>query len=507
MERPGDRGFKPWHWLAKAALIVCTAVPSWALLVNRTGILDAPPGLVAGAGACLLAWFGGFYTARFLTHIRLDGYLHWRGGRLHKVLVVVLALEGLTAAAFLIAGPLLVLEFRGAERGAIELAVATVLLVWVGLLGVALAELVRILDLETGSDNAWRCRAVKVLVRIADWLNLEKLSEWFLKRTHPEHVSASVFWTLFGLLFVMLANAPAVAPIASDSLDPPIESKLAKGLVTEVAKAAEVSSAQTAVRSPDPREIDPEPSGPSPDHERLCGAEGPGSRAPEPQRSYLHSQWLGEGGLGAIFGGCANAAHRVGTSETYYAAGTCGSELRSLAVAGPAGGGIVRWEAARFALERAHDGTLRGVSTTAPVGTGDIAAVTTDTGTFVFVRRSLSGGSRTDNPEPQSCHDIEDRPAGYLRMPPAFAALWLQATQAIQAWFWPRGRGSVLPARRFVLTPEDPGVATRPHGECDDDTHCSMWVAGRKSRIENPGPVDMERVMEFAPSPAPADGP
>jgi hypothetical protein len=459
---------------------------------------------VARLLAVVILWFAVLYTARFVTHLELH-YGRWTTP-LNKVMYVVLGIEGLICLAFLACGPLLFFtSTRSSQLGALEFEWALGLWAVILIHSLILSWLVEELKLPRGSENAHRCRIVKILAGGAKRLNLQWLSERLMRKTQLDQVSALIIWTLAGVAGVMAANAPAFAPDAYKILNGTESHSVGKR------PDGKTSGKPPPAKTPRHRRREPVSSavgrstsepGQTPDYGALCGAAlQPGDGAPEPQRSELFAQWLARGqGLGAIFAGCANPAHAVGTNGIWISAGTCEGALRSLAVASTDGpGAILLWGPARFALAQANAGSLLGATPHRLAENGDIYTVATITGTYVFLRRELSNGHERPAGVARSCRDVREDPVPFLEVPPALTRLWIAEMENDGRWLWP-----VLSLRSrtgldFGFRSVDPADNRRITASCSSDTSCVLRVDDVESRTDGAGNVDASKLLNLAP--------
>jgi hypothetical protein len=181
----------------------------------------------------------------------------------------------------------------------------------------------------------------------------------------------------------------------------------------------------------------------------------------------------GLGGLfrraGAVQAGCGEPASRTGANATWTARGVCNGELRSLAVGAPGRAPVLLYgAAARYAGERATDGTLISAETAAP-GSGELAIVTTAAGSSIFVRETPTlepGRNRA-----MRCEEISEVARSFTMLPPPMAALWRQYVRR-SGWTWPV---AVTRGDEYALIDPDSGTVVAT-GACSTATRCELSV-------------------------------
>lgn len=227
---------------------------------------------------------------------------------------------------------------------------------------------------------------------------------------------------------------------------------------------------------PPPPATHPSSASPAPasTYEDICGSRPPGRGAPTKQRAQLYALWLGPQGVGATNAGCSGRARKVTPGKgVWFATGQCSGTLVSTAVATEHTSTLLRGNAARFLLERALDGTLRGASGPIELGTGEAYSVDTTRGTNVVVRRNSDS---PETPEPSrgyasGCGPLAPQP-DYVIVPPELAGLWLQMVRRT-GWAWPVHRASAT-GRLYDFVAD--GTASRVVGtaRCRTDRSCEL---------------------------------
>ncbi len=490
-------------------------------------VLTAPlraVGYVSETAVCRLAaavmlLFALLYAGRTEVHLE-NRYWQWhptsepttkhprKGSKvLHRLLCIATALNFFIAEAFGVSG----MFFLRHPDNAAEFLVAASLALLILLNNLLISWLIQVLDLKRGSETVKRCWFTKIVRGAADRIPVgfvKKLDDLWDKKTAENALSKLVLWTVGALCIVALANTPAVAPTAwriVSSRDGDKSGDAKSGEEPEKAtkpkkpgKAESGGTSKPKSNTPSgsaPAGVAPSPSA-TPSYTGVCASDQiPGRGAPEPQRSLLFKQWLGDGGLGAILAGCSNKAHRVGQTDVYYSAGTCGDEVRSLAVADHDDAAILLWAPAQYALDSGLHGSLLGATAHVAAGSGDLYGVDTTDGTSVFARRSLSDGNAVGAENARSCNDIKPDPVPFIRVPPALSRLWRDEVVAEQRWLWPTSGDG----HQFTFHSLDPADTDRITADCSSDTNCAMLARGVSKRATGPGGIDIQELLRWAP--------
>jgi hypothetical protein len=221
--------------------------------------------------------------------------------------------------------------------------------------------------------------------------------------------------------------------------------------------------------------------------------------APRQARLALERLFAGgeNDGIGA---GCPWVAHpeRLQASR-WWETGWCGSQLQSLAVAGPSGSAMMFGQVAVLARYLAMRGLLDGASTMTDVGTGDFQVISTGYGDVIAiraVRTDIAAGGHLAGP----CAGSTGHTVPYVELPPAMAVLWAQLIEQRHQWLWPvddeSGRG-----RAYDFLANKAGGATVARGMCDRGGDCSLTdPAGKRSRRFALGlNIRLASIMRFAP--------
>lgn len=485
-----NRAFRRWLLALRNALGTGLGSVLLALPLKYLGLV--PEEVVVRLFAIVTILSALVYGVRTEMHVQIlmkEGSKGWA----HELIV---ALEVLLMLAFLAFGPYCMVEPDGLFQffGALALFVA------VFVLALAAAWLDRAKGVKTGTAAAPECNFILFVragilepadyIRFFRWLN----ERWDMV-TPRGKVSYLSVWLCAALFSVASANGPAVAPVAYDFLKGKEKVTITKGGDQEDGKsspegAAAAPSGTAPIAAVREAAVPGEPAY----HELCPGGLIPGDNAPEPQRLELYRRWLA-GGLGAIFAGCARLAHRL-PSDAWYAPGYCDASVRSLAWAPPVGeGAIVLWDSARFALARAEEGTLLGVTSSELVEEGEVYTVQTEGGTSTFLRNRLSEESSFVPEIFLDCRDVEPG-APYLRLPPALSRLWSSEVEREGKWIWPVREGPGADGgRRYEF--EDPGPGDREIvGYCRSDLDCEFRVEGVVYASAGAGAIDIEKVLE-----------
>jgi hypothetical protein len=210
-----------------------------------------------------------------------------------------------------------------------------------------------------------------------------------------------------------------------------------------------------------------------PTWEEQCGGPYDGRPAPSPNREQLASLFET---AGAKVAGCPSPAEQVaGEENVWYAAAYCGSELRSLGLTAPGYlPTILYQQAARFATERAREGTLLGASSRWRFRAGDVYVINTEAGSYVLARSRSSTGRIEPRPGSLPCESYTTGNVPYSVLPPGLVTLWLEVADT--RWAWPRSLGQ----GRFELVSEHPAAKRLASATCVSDIECTLSFHGEK---------------------------
>ena len=491
-----------------AALSSRTKVGIGAVLLPAMGLNVVVPAVmskVLGIGLLALALAFGI---RFVMHVFAGYFTSLCLGTLTLV-------SGLVPAGLTIAG---VAALNGADPW-LELAAVTGLLVGMVLISSAMVEAIVQSDgrYRRASEviPEWRLiRTLRGLLGHAENVPFVKhLNGLFGSHTPPHYVSGFIAITAaIVLLMVAAFAAEAVMETARDD-------EHATGTTTTQTAQKPTGGDRrgaTAARPParPPRQQAPKTSpaaatapaaAPEPvTYEDLCGtAVVPGTPAPEPQATALHDLWLGgpgRTGAGALEAGCAIPARQVGITDTWYAQGLCGTDLRALGVAQSDGSAsLLLQQAARFALAQAEAGRLVGASDRIPVHLGDLYVISTSPqGTWILARSRASAG-RIDSQQPRrSCDQPTSENVSYTVLPPVLTELWMQLLQ--RQWAWPALDSSAEgPGRSYVFLADGPAQRVIAHATCSDRQHCELEADGKVTMNDRPSRATAEEVRALVP--------
>jgi hypothetical protein len=443
-----------------------------------------------------------FVLARLATHWELR---YWRWGSLgQKLMCAMVALEALIAAAFLAAGPWLVIEAGKRHARPIaghELIITGALFVAILVHSLAMSVLRARLRYPRGSEHAEQCRAARGLRWVAEQLSLMTVFEFFLRKTAPNAVSFIVIAVLSVLLAVASADAILLASHIKSVPTKTATGRSGSSNTTTPTPTTPTTSTQTATSTPQPegrkhRE--------SPPYSAICGKPGTeaelGHDVPEPQRRILWDQWFLKGqGLGGIYAGCIHAAEFIAATGIWVAAGTCKGQLRGLALAAPDGtGAIVLYRAAKFAKEEALAKALVSETSHEHEHQGDIYTVTTTHGTTVFVRNQIGGGPPgIEEDALQSCTEAGEGTHA-VEIPSGLTPLWIEAMKANhEEWLVPTQYGTKYP-ERFTFTSENPLKILDIHAYCSSATECTLTDSHRTQSTPMPASIDVTRLLGLA---------
>jgi hypothetical protein len=195
---------------------------------------------------------------------------------------------------------------------------------------------------------------------------------------------------------------------------------------------------------------------------------------------------------GAVEAGCGARAHVVAADASVWVSeGMCGSELRSLGVASPAGAVLVYGQAASLAKRFADARVLRFAERAMLAG-GEIVVLGTSEGSYVFARATLS--LRPGRGPAVSCDRVTDVARPFAILPPPLAALWLQRVRR-HGWSWPVHFARAAP-RTFAFV--DPSGATVAHGRCARAYACALWDDAERATSSGSPAVTLAQLAPYA---------
>ena len=198
---------------------------------------------------------------------------------------------------------------------------------------------------------------------------------------------------------------------------------------------------------------------------------------------------------GQVKAGCGAPAFQVGKTGTWVAAGLCGAERRSVAVAAPDKEAVILYGApSRLAWQAAKAGSLTGAEAALPSG-GDVDLVETVGGTIGFVRARRS--ATPENKDAARCGEVEGVAEAFVLLPPQMMLLWKDLLEETGEWAWPvAGTESAHPTFAFISPTTEELVAT---GECIGDSNCSLTVDGRRWPGLGTSYVSLEELAPYLP--------
>lgn len=199
--------------------------------------------------------------------------------------------------------------------------------------------------------------------------------------------------------------------------------------------------------------------------------------------------------VGGVYAGCGGPASLVAPA-TWISSGSCGDELRSLAVAGEGHDAVLLFGAAAiFALASAKAGTLRYAEIGEPSG-GEVDVVATSDGNHVFVRSSARLRNLTQ--DPKHCTEVEEVPGSFVHLEPSLAQLWTNHMGEGDGWLWP----TATSFRTFTFSPF-PGADSSASGECTTEFSCSFESFSGRDVLEGVGAVSVAELKPLYPPSSP----
>jgi hypothetical protein len=281
-----------------------------------------------------------------------------------------------------------------------------------------------------------------------------------------------------------LAVTLTMAVCASSAFGLVIAAEAAKQINGQGGKKAAARSRSATVAGPavDPARPVPAP----PTYAELC------PQLPDPMRI---GHGLGElfRRDGAVKDGCGGPARNpVGLSSVWVSAGICSRELRSLAVSAPGFEPTVLYgEAARFADRAAGEGELFWAETTRPGG-GEVVAIGTGSGSYVFARSSPS--IRPGRADAERCSEVGGVARPFAQLSPAMAELWFWHVEKF-GWAWPVAAAGV-DELEFIDYATGGLAAT---GRCGEGGECELNGPREHSTYEGPAVVTLDILAPYMP--------
>jgi hypothetical protein len=196
---------------------------------------------------------------------------------------------------------------------------------------------------------------------------------------------------------------------------------------------------------------------------------------------------------GAIAAGCGGLVRQFdGITPVWISEGICRTELRSLAVNSPGHLPVLLFGSpARFALETAEAGKLLFVDLKKPGG-GEIAAIGTESGTYLFARRTPS--ITPGDPDAANCAEVGGVARPFARLRPPLGRIWLEYVEDF-GWAWPLGEGANGDEVTF-LDYDDPSTELRT--SCEDG-FCTMTGRGEFRVPDEPAFVRLDELVSYIP--------
>lgn len=199
---------------------------------------------------------------------------------------------------------------------------------------------------------------------------------------------------------------------------------------------------------------------------------------------------------GAVAAGCGGVARRFdGIATVWISEGICETELRSLAVSSPGHSAVLVYGSpARFAIETAEAGTLLFVDLR-KAGSGEVVAVGTESGVYLFARRTPS--IESGNPDASDCTEVGGVARPFAQLRPPVARIWLEYVEDF-GWAWPLGEGAN--GDEIVFLDDD-----HPDGQlrtsCEDG-FCTMTGRGEYRVPDEPAFVTLDDLSPYMPPPS-----
>jgi hypothetical protein len=183
------------------------------------------------------------------------------------------------------------------------------------------------------------------------------------------------------------------------------------------------------------------------DYATRCQHQQPGRLPDGTISKSLHDLWLAPGrGLGAGQGGCSNPAVAIpNIPGGYVSFGRCAADLLTAGITVPELDGTKPYavmvqgtQGVAFTTRALLDATLLAATSKVDIGPGQMFAITTTAGSYLFVRPLTNGG---DVPPAQriphgACDPVSTLQYPYSILPPAAARLLLEYVSTHQ-WVWP----------------------------------------------------------------------
>lgn len=482
------------------AVLVATAQG----ILHEAGVLSAFA--VARLGGSLIVVTGVVMLIRAVIHVRV-GY--WRPEargpewtlRTSRWLSTLLVLEFVIGLSMIGIGVVLV-----AAPSNLTALVATISFV----IAVMVASdrtvvLAGKLNLPRASDVIVACGAVKSVRSFAKrWENIpgfHLLDEVWETTTKVGKVSGLVMVLVVVLVAVAAAQTTSLVPDVDKLLTPPPSAHRSEGGKAEKKKstAGHKKTRPSGGGSTTPAKPAPPPHKET--YDELCGRTiVPGEGAGAPASESLRTIWESYGGVVA---GCAERAHELGTSSTYYIVGQCGGKFRSVALAGPSQAPVMLLQQpAQLAHRLLLEGVLIGASARTPIGpdnSGDYEVVDTSEGSYVAIREEETDGNGGPVREPVTCAELSPSVEQYVIVKPGMAKLWVEFERLTGEAVWPafntskRERGVTL----FSFYSSDDQRNTVASGTCLKPTECEL-VSGNLRLRNEPHEAEVETPEEIS---------
>lgn len=390
-----------------------------------------PPGILALAGICA----GVGYAGRYVVHL-MQGYASLHPERDHperpgpwRLLNLLMVVDAFLCCGWIGGG----LVLRNQE-GWTPLVFWACLYVLVLVCSAQMVRTAKAVGKERGTEFVARTGLFRWLVRTSHTaspaLGATRTRKMLLSKTRIGFVSTFVVWMLLPVAAGATSNG-ALEVVGAFHPTPKVAANPAKHPGNGKKKTPKPQTPPPTTTTV-PTITKPAPAAP-PTYDSLCRGYGlPGHGAPGQRGKQLFTLFRNDG---AIQAGCGvQARQETEQSSIYFEPGYCGSQVRTVGIAGPGFAVLLYQQAAKVALRELRAGRLTSASARTAIGTGDFLLLQTTHGSIALIREVSATGSI--NPHPHSCTDVHDRNVDYTVLRGAALTLFMDAIDRL-GWVWP----------------------------------------------------------------------
>jgi hypothetical protein len=384
------------------------------------------------------------------------------------------------------------------------------------LLGLATWNACRIVDVLPKTD----CKRGTEWLREQEWFIdfretiakaglLRKVEESLDNITNPYETSSFFDRLSLVLVIICIALVPSAGAEVVHKLHPP-ETKTPKTVTNATTTTIATSTSTTpTITTPTtttttPRETTPTTSPPpsEPSYAEQCpnslsrltgGSDRDEAIA---VAESLLALWELEGATDA---GCPGRARKVrGHPRIWYAAGNCGTTLRSLGVYVPGQGSTMQYQqGAAFGLKFAEDGRLLNASSRGEFDGGDAYVFESPQGTYGLSRSQTAAGEISEKPTNLWCERFKSNNTPYVRTNPNATRAWREVDQK-GGFTWPVLRSNEKGDALYdFMSAEEPSVRVA-HALCIQEQPCTTWLGEEPLPAAMTAPVTIGELRDLA---------